>query len=409
MFFVKPLFAKDFVMTSPEKAGFSSERLNRVNEFAQRYINQNKYSNIVTLIARNGKVVHEQAIGAYGVDNPAPIDINSLYRIYSMTKPITAAAVMQLYEQGKFHIDDPVSKYLPEFKQQKLWADGKLIKPQKRITIRHLLTHTAGLTYGWIPEDPVDQQYQKAQLFSSKDLNEFIEKLAELPLKYEPGERYHYSVAFDVLGALIERVSNMSLDDYMQIHIFDPLGMRDTFFQVPKEKLHRLLSDQGWDYEQRKIVAIPAEQRRSFENVELLVGGGGLVSTARDYLRFCQMILNGGELNGARILGPKTVEMMSGNHLSDDVRANGVGEYPLLDLYSGQSMALGWGVVTNPTAMPDLSSLGELSWGGVAGTKFWIDPKEKLIGIALVQLYQSPWPLRADFKTAAYQALDVLY
>ncbi|MBT8114663.1 MAG: serine hydrolase, partial [Arenicella sp.] len=188
-------------------------------------------------------------------------------------------------------------------------------------------------------------------------------------------------------------------------HIFEPLAMRDTFFEVPADKLHRLASDQIWDYDADKIAVVEAEKQRRFDRVTMFVAGGGLVSTIGDYMRFCQMVLNGGSLDGVRILGPKTVKLLSSNQLTPVVRAEGVGEYPFLDLYAGQSMAFAYGVVTNPDVMPDLSSLGELSWGGVAGTKFWIDPEEELIGIAMVQLYQSPWQLRFDMKSAVYPAL----
>lgn len=403
------LYARDLDTSKAETVGVSDERLKKVNTLADKYVEQGNYSGIVTMVARDGKIIHQNAAGTYGIDNAKPLEIDTLFRIYSMTKPITAAAALILYEEGKFHIDDPVSKHLPEFSEQKVIVDGELVAPKSPMTIRHLLTHTAGLTYGWTRDNPVDIAYQEAKLFESKDLQEFVTKLAAIPLRFEPGTRYHYSVALDVVGAIVEKLSGMALDEFYQQRIFQPLKMNDTFFEVPKDKMHRLASDQGWDYTNNKIVTVPAGQSRRFDKVSLFVGGGGLVSTVTDYMRFSQMILNGGELNGARILGPKTVALMAADHLSDKVRAEGVGEYPALDLYNGQSMALGYGVVTDADTMPDLSSEGELSWGGVAGTKFWIDPQEKLIGIAMVQLYQSPWKLRSDLKTATYQALEELY
>ncbi|MFT5573830.1 MAG: CubicO group peptidase (beta-lactamase class C family) [Cryomorphaceae bacterium] len=401
--------AGDLEIVKAERVGVSSERLTKIDDLANRYVDQGMFSGIVTMVARDGKIIHQNATGNFGMDNRKPLSMDTLFRIYSMTKPITAAAALILYEEGKFHIDDPVSKYLPEFAEQKIMLDDELVAPDSPMTIRHLLTHTAGLTYGWTNDNPVDIAYQDAKLFESTDLQQLMTKLAGIPLRFQPGTRYHYSVAFDVLGALIERVSGQPLDKFYQSRIFQPLQMRDTFFAVPSDKMHRLASDQGWDYSNKKVAVVPAGQARAFDKVSLFVGGGGLVSSIGDYMRFCQMILNGGELNGTRILGSKTVDFMAANHLSDKVRAEGVGEYPALDFYNGQSMALGYGVVTNPYAMPDLSSKGELSWGGVAGTQFWIDPQQKVIGIAMVQLYQSPWKLRSDFKSATYQALEKLH
>lgn len=401
--------AADLKLSKAERLGVSSERLSRVEQLAENYVSQGKYSGIVTMIARDGKIIHQNAAGQMGVDDPRDMQIDTLFRIYSMTKPITAAATLILLERGKLHLNDPVSKHLPAFAEQKILVDGELLDPQSAITIRHLLTHTAGMSYGWTLDNPVDEQYQAAKLFESENLDEFVEKLSALPLRFEPGTRYHYSVSFDVLGAVIEKVSGMRLDEFYQRNIFAPLKMQDTFFEVPANKMSRLASDQAWDPESNSVVSVPAGAARSFDKVSLFVGGGGLVSTISDYMRFCQMILNGGELDGVRILGPKTVELMGSDQLTPTVRAEGVGQYPALDLYQGQSMAMGYGVVTNPNLMPDLSSKGELSWGGVAGTKFWIDPDEKVIGIAMVQLYSSPWSLRSDLKNATYPALMKLY
>lgn len=385
--------------------GFSVERLNRINELNDRYIADKKYAGIVTLVTRNGKTVHMDAAGTRGVNDDTPIDETTLFRIFSMTKPVTAVAAMQLYEQGKFQLDDAVSRYLPEFADQKLLKDGQLIEPASPMTIRQLFTHTAGLTYGWKTDNPVDLQYAEARLFESRDLREYTERVARLPLRFEPGTRYNYSVATDILGALVERVSGQSLDEYFSEHIFQPLGMDDTFFSVPPDKRHRLAGSHTWDAESASIVPIPEDQDRGFFDVTLFSGGGGLVSTITDYARFCEIFINDGYVNNARILGPKTVQLMSSNHLRADVRAEGVGQYPSDDLYPGQSMALGMGVITNAAITPAVSSRGELSWGGAAGTKFWIDPAEGIVGIAMVQLYGAPWPLRFDLKVATYQAL----
>ncbi len=388
-------------ISKAEKVGMSSERLERLDKLGEAYIDNGNYSGLVTLVARKGKIVHFKAHGNYGVDNAKPMETDTLFRIYSMTKPITAVAAMTLYEQGKFHMNDPVSKYLPQFADQKVLIDGELLTPETPMLMRQLFMHTAGLTYGFVADNPVDVAYQKAQLFQSANLDEFITKVAKLPLRYQPGERYHYSVSMDVLGAVIEKLSGMPLDEYYAKTIFEPLKMKDTFFELPQAKKARFASDQFWDAKNNKVMAMPADQSRSFDKVGLFMGGGGLISSAYDYFRFSQMVLNGGELEGVRILGPKTVEFMASNHMTPEVRA--VGKH---NLHAGQSMALGYGVVTNPALMPSTSSKGELSWAGLAGTKFWIDPKEELIGIGLVQLYNSPWPLRFDLKVGAYQAIE---
>ncbi len=388
------------VVGEAESVGMSSQRLEKLNALAERYLSNKNYSGLVSLIARKGKIVHFEAHGNYGVDDETPMKKDTLFRIYSMTKPITSIAAMMLYEDGTFHMNDPVSKYLPEFADQKILVNGELLTPKAPMLMRQLFMHTAGLSYGFTADNPVDIQYQKAQLFQSKNLDEFITKLADLPLLYQPGERYHYSVSVDVLGAVIEKLSGMPLDDFFNTRIFKPLKMKDTFFELPTNKKDRLASDQFWDAKTKMVKTMPEGQARSYEDVSLFIGGGGLISTAYDYFRFSQMVLNGGELDGVRLLSPKTVSYLASNHMTPEVRA--VGEH---DLYAGQSMALGYGVVTNPAIMPAISSKGELSWAGLAGTKFWIDPQEELIGIGLVQLYRSPWPLRFDLKVGAYQAI----
>lgn len=389
-------------ISKAERVGMSSERLEHFDELGERYVESGDYSGLVTLIARKGKIVHFKAHGNYGVDNLKPMETDTLFRIYSMTKPITAVAAMTLYEQGKFHMNDPVSRYLPQFSDQKVLINGELLTPEEPMLMRQLFMHTAGLTYGFVADHPVDVAYQKAQLFQSKNLDEFVDKVAKLPLRYQPGERYHYSVSMDVLGAVIEKLSGMPLDEYYAKTIFEPLKMNDTFFELPQDKKARFASDQFWDVENNKVMAMPADQSRPFDEVGLFMGGGGLISSAYDYFRFSQMVLNGGELDGVRILGPKTIEYMVSNHMTPEVRS--VGKH---NLHAGQSMALGYGV-TNPALMPATSSIGELSWAGLAGTTFWIDPQEELIGIGLVQLYNSPWPLRFDLKVGAYQAIEKL-
>ena len=403
-----PAKARDLPSARPESVGVSSERLKKINEFSQRWVDEGKYAGIVTMVSRHGKIIHFNAVGQYGIDNDKPIARDTLFRIFSMTKAITSVAAMMLYEDGAFHMADPVAKYLPELAGVKLLKDGELVDPQQPMNIEHLMTHTAGLTYGATPDNPVDIAYQEAKLFESKDLDEFVGKLAELPLRFEPGTRYHYSVATDVLGALVERVSGMTLEAFFEERIFKPLDMEDTFFSVPQEKRDRLATNHTWDAEAGKLAPVPPEYDLRYDNVTLFSGGGGLVSTIDDYMRFLEMLRRGGTLDGQRIISPKTVEYMTSDHLTPEVWAEGRGEYPAADFYPGQSMGLGFGVIIKPALNQVLSSKGEYSWGGAAGTKYWVDPKEELVAVAMVQLFGSPWPLRNHFKVAILQSLTEL-
>lgn len=400
--------AKDLPKASPESVGISSKALKKINAFTEKNIADGKHIGFVSMVARHGKIVHYNAVGNYGLDNDRPMEKDTLFRIYSMTKPVTTVAAMMLYEEGLFHLSDPVEKYIPELKNLKLQRDGKLVEPRSKITIEQLMSHTAGLTYGFTRDNPVNIAYQDAKLFESKDLNEMMSKLGTLPLRFEPGSRYYYSIATDVLGALVERLSGMSLEQFFEQRIFTPLGMNDTFFSVPAEKYNRLASNHVWDYESQTIAMVPALYRRSYNDVTLFSGGGGLVSTAMDYMIFCEMLRRGGTYNGARILGAKTIQFMTMNHLTDEVRNEGAADYPSQHLYPGQSFGLGFGVITHPGLSQVTSSKGEYSWGGAADTKFWIDPEEDLVVILMTQLLRAPWETRYQMKVATYQALDKL-
>ena len=262
---------KNVAITKAEKVGMSSERLKRLDTLGQRYVADGNYSGLVTLVAREGKIVHFKAHGNFGVDNQTPMEIDTLFRIYSMTKPVTAVAAMMLYEEGKFHMNDPVSKYLPAFADQKVLVNGELVTPDSPMRMRQLFMHTAGLSYGFGNDNAVDIEYQKAQLFQANDLDDFIAKLAKLPLRYQPGERYHYSVSMDVLGAVIEKLAGMPLDEFFKQRIFQPLKMNDTFFQLPAAKKQRLASDQYWDGQSNKIVVMPVERSRSYDRAISLI------------------------------------------------------------------------------------------------------------------------------------------
>ena len=404
------LHAADVSIVAPEAVGFSSDRLAKVTEFVEREIANGNLVGTVTLVARHGQVVQFEAAGRYGLEDDRPMKTDALFRIFSMTKPITTVAAMILYEEGAFHLGDPVAKYLPELAEMQLSIDGELVPPQRQMTIEHLMTHTAGLTNGWHIEHPVELAYRDAALRQSSDLNAFIEKLATLPLRFEPGTRYHYSVATDVLGALVERLSGQTLEQFFQTRIFNPLKMHDTFFNVPDDKTPRMAGGHLWNGEQQEMNPMPAGLLPPLSGVTLFSGGGGLISTAHDYWRFCEMLRRGGSLDGARILGPKTVQAMTMARLTPEVRDNGATEYPASHLYPGQSFGLGAGVITDPTQAGVVSSKGEYSWGGIANTKFWIDPEEDLIVVFMTQVLGTPHSdrHRFDLKVATYQALTDL-
>jgi len=404
------LHAAEVNIVEPEAVGFSTDRLGKVTEFVEREIADGNLVGTVTLVARHGQVVHFEAAGRYGLEDDRPMDNDALFRIFSMTKPITTVAAMILYEEGAFHLGDPVAKYLPALANMPLAIDGELVPSQSQMTIEHLMTHTAGLTNGWHIEHPVERAYRDAALRQSPDLNTYIEKLATLPLRFEPGTRYHYSVATDVLGALVERLSGQTLEQFFQTRIFDPLEMHDTFFNVPDDKTARMAGSHLWSAEQQVMVPMPAGLLPPPSGVTLFSGGGGLISTAQDYWRFCEMLRRGGSLDGVRVLGPKTVQAMTMARLTPEVRNNGATEYPASHLYPGQSFGLGAGVITDPAQAGVISSKGEYSWGGIANTKFWIDPEEDLVVVFMTQVLGTPHSdrHRFDLKVATYQALTDL-
>ena len=393
--------AADLMDGMPEDVGMSAERLERITAMTQRYVDEKKLAGVATLVARRGKIVHFEAVGQRGAEDDRPLAKDALFRIYSMTKPITAVAAMMLYEEGKFQLSDPVAKFVPELADPNVLVDGELVPAEKTMNMQHLLTHTAGLSYGFNPNDPIDQKYREAQLLGAADLDEFAERLGKLPLKFEPGERWHYSVAVDVTGLIVERLSGQSFDVFLQERIFDPLGMEDTFFNVPADKMERFLPNHTWDGEEEKLVQMGEDALTSYTNRTMFSGGGGLVSTTMDYLRFSEMVRRGGELDGVRLLSPKTVQYMTANHLpaaTADSAAEEAGD-------GNFGFGLGWGVASDPVAAGVLGSAGEYAWGGAAGTLFWVDPVEEMVVIGMIQLMSSPWPLRAEMKVLTNQAI----
>ena len=402
--------AADLAERKPASAGMSAERLDRITALAQRYVDEDKLAGVVTLIARDGAIVHFEAVGQRGAEDERPMTRDALFRIFSMTKPVTAVAAMMLYEEGLFQLTDPVDKFVPEFAEMTvLGADGVIRPAEKRMTMQQLLSHTTGLSYGFNPDDTVDKLYNDAELWKSEDLDDLAAKLAEMPLKFEPGAQWHYSVAVDITGLVVQRLSGLPFNVFLKERLFDPLGMEDTFFNVPAEKMDRFLPNHTWDKENEKLKQLETDEFIGYTDVTLFSGGGGLVSTAMDYLRFCELLRRGGELDGVRILSPKTVEYMVADHLPGALSASVAGESPaVVSLSSGYGFGLGFGVMTDAVKNGVIGSAGEYMWGGAAGTLFWIDPVEEIIAIGMIQLMSSPWPLRSEMKVLAYQALTEL-
>ena len=396
---------------SPESVGFSSQRLSRVNKMMQGYIDDGKLASGLTMLARHGETFHFEPYGVLDLESGTPVERDTLFRIYSMTKPITSAAVMMLYEEGHFSLDDPVGKFIPELASMKVY-DGmgetgmRLVDQQRPITIRHLLTHTSGLSYGHHQDSPVEQMYREANITDpDSTMKEMAEKLGKLPLVTQPGTKWRYSNATDVLGYLVEVVSGVPFDRYLQDNILDPLSMTDTSFYVAEENLDRLATVYGASTNGKIAPLDNPMVNRQRRPHTLFSGGGGLVSTGSDYMRFCQMLLNGGVLGDARLLAPKTVEMMRSNHLTDDLKPFAVGQSNASDT-KGCGFGLGFRVVMDIAQHGIIGSNGIYSWGGAASTVFWIDPAEDLVAILLTQFMPSSYyPLRREFQIATYQAM----
>ena len=402
--------ARELPEARPDRVGMSAERLDRIAELARGYTESGKLAGVLTVVARDGQVVHVSAVGQRGVEDPRPLTEDALFRIFSMTKPITAVAAMILYEEGKFQLTDPVSKFLPELSELDVLVDGERVPAKNTMTMQQLLTHTAGFSYGFVETDPVDKLYGEVQPLGTADMDGFIERLATLPLKYEPGTQWHYSVAVDVTGAVIERISGQRFGEFLKERLFDPLDMRDTFFQVPPEKMDRFLPNHGWDRENSKLVAFDDTDFMDYAGgTRMESGGGGLVSTARDYVRFAEMMRAGGVLDGVRILSPKTVAFIATDHLPASLSAGGEGERPAVNLLNrGGGFGLGFGLVRDPALTGVIGSPGEYSWGGAAGTIFWIDPVEEIVVVSMIQLMGSPWPLRTELKVLTNAAITEL-
>ena len=395
------------MQTNTESLGVSSERLSRINNLMKRYVESGKLAGTVTCVARRGQVAHLDSVGYQNLETKTPMSPDSTFRIYSMTKPIASVALMMLYEEALFNLTDEVSQYIPAFKDMKVWGADNALEPLVRpITMQDLLRHTAGLSYGGYAESgsPVDKLYDGADLFNHSLTNqEVITRLVSLPLMFQPGTKWQYSMATDVVGYLVEVLSGKPLADFMQEKIFAPLGMVDTAFHIEPSKLDRFCTLYGKTADSDFGILDLPNSSEYLPPVMLHSGGSGLVSTASDYLQFARCILNKGELNGVRLLGPKTVELMTSNHLPAELLPIAFeGSEPML----GMGFGLGFGVMLDVAQTGVMGSVGDHSWGGYAETFFWIDPKEDLIAILMSQYLPSQtYPIRKEFRTTVYQSL----
>jgi CubicO group peptidase (beta-lactamase class C family) len=380
----------DLPMAKPEAVGMSSARLERVKSFIKDFVDTNRIAGAVTLIARKGKVVHHEAYGWRDKEQNQPMPKDAIFTLQSMTKPIVSTALMMLWEDGKFMLDDPISKWLPAYADKQVLVEGRLVKPLRPVTVRHVLTHTSGLSP--VPNDAITRE----SLFASLEeraaaarrpapaapaqprpatLAEAIDRAASLPLAFHPGERWLYGASTDFVAILVEKMSGMSIDQFLRQRIFEPLGMRDTYYNIPREKVSRVAAVYSPDREGKIALFRKPEFR---EPTTYFPGVAGLNGTAADYFKFAQMLLNGGELNGHRLLGRMTVDLMFQNHIGTDK--------PVYVRGDGYGFGLGGAVLMDRGKAADALSVGSWTWGGAWGTIFWIDPVEELIPIMMIQI-----------------------
>lgn len=397
-------FTNEIERLDPVEAGFSEERLQRISPAMQKYIDENLTPGVLTAIMRKGKIVHLKTQGYMDVENEIPLQEDSIFRIASMTKPIASIALMILWEEGHFQLNDPVSKFIPSFSQTKVSSTGDvsgktgtLENPKREITIRDMLTHTAGLANSYIGNR---QAYRRAMnLPRPKSNAEQIDRLSKLPLNYHPGEQWQYSAATNVVGHLVEIISGQSLDIFLEERIFMPLDMKDTHFYLEDTKGGRLTAQYVPGKNNKIKLQDPGSEKSRWITSprNIFSGGGGLVSTARDYLRFQQMVLNAGELNGIRILAPSTVSLILENHTDD---------LPIWLTGPGTGFGLGYGVIVDRGKASTPLSEGSAYWGGAYCTISWIDREKDLVGLMMTQV--RPYThinIRSDFQVLTYQAL----
>ena len=410
---------------SPESAGMSEARLQRLEEHLKRnYIDNGRFPGTHTLVYRRGKVVHSALQGLADVERNTPVKDDTIFRIYSMSKPITSVAFMMLVEEGKVALDEPVAKYIPEWRNLGVYVGGMptigtqpggpprfITRPTARpMQIVDLLRHTSGLTYGFQNRTNVDAAYRTLKIGNvdvSGTLQTMVEGVATLPLEFSPGEAWNYSIATDVLGYLIGKISGKPFEQFLKERVFDPLGMVDTAFYVPEEKAHRFAACYSADGKGGKVLQDDPTKSPYLKPPSFVSGGGGLVSTTADYLKFCRMLLGRGALGNARLLSPKTLALMATNHLPGNKTLPELSRSLFSEAtYDGVGFGLGFAVTMDPARTLIQGSAGEFWWGGAATTSFWIDPAEDLAVVFMTQnLPSAAYPVRRELRTLVYSAI----
>jgi CubicO group peptidase (beta-lactamase class C family) len=401
-------------LVSPEQVGLSAARLARISGWMKSWVDSGKLPGLLVAVMRRGEVAFAETYGKADVERNKPVRPDTIYRIYSMTKPLTSTAIMMLYEEGRFQLDDPISRFIPAFANPRVCIGGsrgklETVPAEREITFRDLLSHTSGLTYGFMESTPVDAQYRAKDgvdfQTATTNLKQVVEKLATIPLIAQPGKAWNYSVSTDVLGYLVEVISGQPFEKYLVEKVIKPLGMIDTDFHVPKDKHDRLAANYQPSPDGKLALIDDPAKSRYLAPRTVNSGGGGLVSTASDYLRFCKFMLNKGELDGVRLLGKKTVELMTTNHLGGDMADMGMPRFSESPYY-GIGFGLGFSVMLDPAKAQILGTPGEYAWGGAASTAFWCDPAEDLAVVMLTQLMpSSTYPIRRELRVLTYQAI----
>ena len=401
-------------VVSPASVGLDGKVMGNIRDYLkEQYVEPGKYVGTLTLVARKGEIAYLDALGFMDRENKKAMQEDAIFSIYSMSKPITSIALMQLYEKSLFRLDDPIHWHIPSWRNLRVYESGLYpnfltSRPKRHMTIRDLLSHMSGLTYDFMLRTNVDAAYRKTKLQATGDLQAMIDTLAKLPLEFSPGDQWNYSVSTDVCGYLVEHFSGMKLDKYFQKHIFDPLGMKDTGFSCAKEKVDRLASLYEQHPKKGPVLVDPGGAKTArVKKRKMLSGGGGLLSTMSDYYRFCSMLLNQGELDGTRIIGRKTLAMMASNHLPDNKDLTEMSQSAFSETtYQGVGFGLGFSVILDPVKTQSLTDVGEYGWGGAASTVFWINPKEEMVVIFLTQLLpSSTYQVRRELRSLVYSSL----
>ena len=404
------------VTVDPKEVSLDATRLKNIDKHFKRYVDEGRLAGFAVAVARRGEVAHFGMYGAKDSDTGESITSDTMYRIYSMTKPVTSIALMMLVEQGLLQLTDPVSKFIKSFGETRVWNTGTILKPMtaaltEPIRVWHLLTHTSGLTYGFNYADVVDDMYRRAGFETGVSYNESLEvvcdKIASLPLVFQPGSSWNYSMATDVVGRIIEVISKMPLDEFLEKNIFAPLGMTDTAFFVPEEKRSRLASLYRYDEVNHSKIKLDTLGNSSLENPKFLSGGGGLISTAGDYFKFIKMLEGRGKSGDVRIVSSRTIDLMTQNHLPNNADISTYGR-PIGEefLFDGLGFGLGFSVVVDQAKTRVACPKGTFAWGGMASTAFWVDPVNEISAMFFTQLIPSGvYPIRQYLRSLVYAAL----